>query len=69
MGRKRKGSDIKRTCEFCHERVSSSRAFSDYRRGLKIYLCPMCAKRRKIRVKHAFKRKPRFGPPRRQRND
>jgi sulfur relay (sulfurtransferase) complex TusBCD TusD component (DsrE family) len=58
MARKRKGHDIKRTCEFCHERVTAARAFSDYKKGFKIYMCPNCAKRRGIRIKHAFIRKP-----------
>jgi len=59
MSRKRRGTDVKRTCEFCHERVTAARAFSDYKKGFKIYLCPNCAKRRGIRIKHAFIRKPR----------
>jgi len=58
MGRKRRGKDSKKVCESCHERVSSGRAFSDYRKGFKIYLCPMCAKRRGIKVRHAYMRKP-----------
>ncbi|NHJ33060.1 MAG: hypothetical protein FK732_09360 [Asgard group archaeon] len=58
MGRKRRGHDIKRTCEKCHERVSKARAFSDYRRGFKVYLCPMCAKRKGIKLRHAYIRTP-----------
>ncbi len=57
MGRKRKGRDVKRVCEICHERIPASRAFSDYKKGVKIYLCPTCAKRRGINVKHAYLRK------------
>ena len=57
MGRKRQGHESKKTCEQCHERITQSRAFSDYRRGIKVYLCPMCAKRRGLRIKHAYLRK------------
>ncbi|HEX33030.1 MAG TPA: hypothetical protein ENG01_01285 [Candidatus Aenigmarchaeota archaeon] len=61
MSRKRKGRDSYKICEYCHERVPSYKAFSTYRRGIKIYLCPDCAKRRGIRVKHAYQQgKPRF---------